>query len=60
MKLPGGDRAYVPPRKLLGYLLSSSHPVGGSKARFFRAVGFDDANVGVLERGLIVIAGSGT
>ncbi|HEX8282539.1 MAG TPA: hypothetical protein VF588_04255 [Pyrinomonadaceae bacterium] len=59
MKLPGGDKAYVPPRKLLDYLLSSSHPVGGSKARFFRSAGFDDANAGELERALIAIAGSG-
>ena len=59
MKLPNADKAYVPPRKLLDYLLSPSHPVGGSKARFFRSAGFDDANVSTLERGLIEIALSG-
>jgi hypothetical protein len=41
MKLPNADKAYVPPNKLLDYLLSLSHPVGGSKARFFRSAGFD-------------------
>jgi hypothetical protein len=58
MKLPNADKAYVPPRKLLDYLLSPSHPVGGSKARFFRSAGFDDSNVSTLEHGLIDIARS--
>lgn len=59
MKLPNADKAHIPPRKLLDYLLSLSHPVGGPKARFFRSAGFDDANVSALERGLIEIACSG-
>jgi hypothetical protein len=59
MKLPNADKAYIPPRKLLDYLLSLSHPVGGSKARFFRSAGFDDTNVSTLEHGLLEIARSG-
>lgn len=59
MKLPNADKAYIPPRKLLDYLLSLSHPVGGPKARFFRSAGFGDANVSTLEHGLIEIALSG-
>jgi hypothetical protein len=58
MKLPGREKAYVPPRKLVDYLLSASHPVGRSKAKFFRAVGFDEMNAGALERGLVDIARS--
>jgi hypothetical protein len=59
MRLPNADKAYVPPRKLLDYLLSPSHPVGGPKARFFLSAGFDDANVSALAHGLIEIALSG-
>ena len=59
MKLPNADKAYVPPRKLLDYLLSPSHPVGGPKARFFRSVGFDETNVSAFEQGLIEVAVSG-
>jgi hypothetical protein len=58
MRLPNAEKAYIPPRKLLDYLLSPSHPVGGSKARFFRSAGFDDANVSLLEQGMIEIARS--
>lgn len=45
MRVPNRDHAYVPERKLTGYLLSRSHPVGTSKARFFRGLGFDESNV---------------
>lgn len=40
MRLPGADRAHIDPRKLHGYLLSTSHPVGRFKARFFAALGY--------------------
>lgn len=56
MKLPGRDRAHVPERKLTGYLLSLSHPVGGPKARFFRQHGFDDSHAGLLRDELLGIA----
>ena len=48
------DRAA--PEKLTGYLLSESHMAGRSKARFFRAHGFNDDNVHLLEQGLYLVA----
>jgi hypothetical protein len=54
--LPGGDRAVVPPAKLADYLLSESHPVGRTKARYFRAAGFDERNAADLAAGLLAIA----
>jgi len=56
MKLPNSERAWIPEQKLRDYLLSTSHPVGRAKARFFRAYGFHDENVDLLERGLLAIA----
>jgi hypothetical protein len=56
MKLPNHEKAFVPPEKLTAYLLSESHAVGRSKARFFRMHGFTDDNVALLEQGLINIA----
>lgn len=56
MKIPNREYAYVPLSKLQGYLLSETHPVGGSKARFFRALDFTEDNVDVLEESLIAIA----
>lgn len=50
------SKAYIPPAKLIGYLLSETHAVGKSKAKFFRACGFDEPNVAVLEQGLLSIA----
>jgi hypothetical protein len=40
MKLPNAYLATVSPRKVRGYLLSSTHPRGKSKAAFFRNLGF--------------------
>jgi hypothetical protein len=40
MRLPHADQAFIDPVKLRGYLLSSEHPVGQAKARFFKALGF--------------------
>jgi hypothetical protein len=56
MKLPNRTQAYVPERKLTAYLLSLSHPVGGSKARFFRKIGFDESNVEHLQEELWMLA----
>ena len=58
MKLPNRARAYIPSPKLRDYLLSETHSVGKWKARFFRALGFDETNVDVLAQGLIGIAHS--
>jgi hypothetical protein len=46
----------VPAAKLVDYLLSSTHPVGKSKAQFFAAFGFDAANAADLEQQFITIA----
>ena len=40
MLLPNPDRALIDPVKLHGYLLSTTHPIGRFKARFFAALGF--------------------
>ena len=40
MRLPNADRAIIEPFKLHGYLLSTCHPVGRFKARFFAALGY--------------------
>ncbi len=56
MRLPGAESAVVPAEKLTGYLLSLAHPVGRSKAVFFRALGYDEANAALLAAGLTAIA----
>jgi len=56
MKLPNRENAYIPASKLKGYLLSETHAAGRSKAKFLRSLGFDDANIELLERGLFAIA----
>lgn len=58
--LPGGEQAAIPPTKLAGYLLSETHPVGRSKAKFLRAVGFGETNTRHLAEGLLAIARWGT
>ena len=40
MLLPNAARAEIDPAKLRDYLLSTSHPLGRFKARFFGALGF--------------------
>lgn len=40
MNLPRAGHARIDPGKIQQYLLSSSHPIGRSKARFFRRLGF--------------------
>jgi hypothetical protein len=59
MELPNREQAYIPAGKLTGYLLSVTHPIGRSKARWLRLLGFDDSNVDVLEEDLITIARGG-
>ena len=41
MRVPNADRAVANEQKVKDYLLSSSHPVGRYKARFFRSLGYD-------------------
>jgi len=59
MQLPNSAKAYIPIAKLTDYLLSETHAVGKTKARFFRSLGFDETNVEQLEWGLLAIARSG-
>lgn len=56
MKLPNVEDAYVPLAKLTDYLLSETHPIGKSKARFFRAAGFDGTHAVFLEQALLLLA----
>lgn len=56
MELPNKFHAYVSISKITDYLLSETHIVGKSKARFFRSFGFDETNVNQFEQGLIHIA----
>lgn len=56
MKLPFRENAYIPEGKLTEYLLSETHPVGSSKAKFFRRLGFDETNVDKLAKSLLRIA----
>ncbi len=44
MRVPGADRVRIDERKIRGYLLSPTHPVGRFKARVFAALGFDQTN----------------
>jgi len=56
MELPNKSHAYIFISKITDYLLSETHIVGRSKARFFRSFGFDETNVSQFEQGLIHIA----
>ena len=54
MTLPGIERAVIPRRKVVDYLLSPTHPEGRGKAAFFRHFGFRpeawDVLAGALRR----------
>lgn len=56
MKLPNYEKAYIPEQKLNEYLLSETHAVGKSKAKYFRAIGYDEANSKQLGEALTDIA----
>lgn len=58
MKLPGADRAVVDAEKVRDYLLSTSHPVGRFKARFFFNLGYTSAEWKRLELDLRNLATS--
>jgi len=60
MQLPNRLQAYIPSEKLSAYLLSETHAVGKAKATFFRALGFDETNMHILEHGLLTLAHSAT
>ncbi|HSG43355.1 MAG TPA: hypothetical protein VLA72_09400 [Anaerolineales bacterium] len=56
MELPNKSNAQVPLNKIINYLLSETHSVGKSKAKYFRSYGFDDASASNLMNGLLTIA----
>jgi hypothetical protein len=58
MQLPNRFQAYIPSQKLSAYLLSETHAVGKAKATFFRALGFTETNIPLLEHGLLALAHS--
>jgi hypothetical protein len=57
--LPNVERAIVEPAKLRDYLLSSAHPVGRFKARFFLALGYTRDDWHVLRDDLLRLAALG-
>jgi hypothetical protein len=56
VELPGAATAIVDPAKVRDYLLSSDHPVGHAKARFFTALGFTQENWPQLRDALLRLA----
>jgi hypothetical protein len=58
MQLPNCLQAYMPSAKLSAYLLSETRAVGKAKATFFRALGFNESNIPLLEHGLLTLAHS--
>jgi hypothetical protein len=56
VRLPGLAKAVVPEEKILGYLLSASHPVGRFKARFFAGLGFTRGSWQALAQALLTHA----
>jgi hypothetical protein len=56
MKLPNKENVDIPLPKLLGYLLSETHPIGKFKAKYLRSVGYNETNVDLLKQDLIAVA----
>jgi hypothetical protein len=52
MKLPNFARARVGQKKIVEYLLSSSHPDGSAKERFFVRFGFSSDQWKILAQAL--------
>lgn len=59
MKLPNGDKAIIDERKIREYLLSTSHPVGRFKAKFFAGIGLGPEDWRSLAAAMIQIAMDG-
>lgn len=55
MRLPNAANAIVDDKKILDYLLEMAHPVGGSKAIFFRSIGFNELNMELLREQLLKV-----
>jgi len=59
MLLPGGGDVQIEDRKVRGYLLSRTHPVGRFKARVFASAGFTDGTVDAFLSEIRRLAASG-
>lgn len=59
MKLPRNREATIAASKITGYLLSETHPVGSTKAKYFRALGYSEENADQLREALVRIAATG-
>lgn len=55
MPVPNAESAFVPPAKLVDYLLNVRHSIGGSKANWFLGLGYDPANPAILEQDLLAL-----
>jgi hypothetical protein len=53
MPIPNAENASIAAEKVTEYLLNPSHPVGGSKARWFIALGYDPDHPGGLADDLL-------
>ena len=58
MNLLNCEKAYVPKHKLINYLLSDTHAVGKTKAKYFRSLGYSKENADQLADALLMIAKS--
>jgi hypothetical protein len=59
MTLPNAERAFIDEAKVLDYLLSSGHPVGRFKARFFVSLGYAAEEWWRLRDDILVVARTG-
>jgi hypothetical protein len=59
MTLPNAHLATIEVEKVRDYLLSSAHPVGRFKARFFNALGYTTSDYPQLQRDLLALGKSG-
>ena len=59
MRLPGADQVRIGDRKVRGYLLSRTHPVGRFKARVFAALGFSETTAELFVAEIRRIAAAG-
>lgn len=52
MFLPNKEQAIISAEKLKNYLLSDSHPIGRTKATFFRSLGFSATNLSEFDKAI--------
>ena len=60
MTLPNAERASIDDAKIVDYLLSSAHPVGRFKARFFVSLGYTAAEWWRLRDDILAVARTGS